>query len=68
MRNADENKLGYIAIGDAVLNTIGEHQEISRELLIQTLDKQAMEVSNDEQRRQLSLGRSLLSDSALSPD
>lgn len=68
MRDVDDNKLAYIAIGDAVLNKLSSHQEISRELFIQILDEQAMEVSSDEQRRQLSLGRSLLSDSAMSSD
>jgi hypothetical protein len=68
MRRTGENKLGYVAIGDAVLNQINGHEEISRESLIQILDKQAEEVSSDEKRKQLSLGQSLLRDSTMSPD
>lgn len=68
MMSTGENKLGYIAIGDAVLDKISNHEDITRESLIQTLQKQEVEVSNDEQRMQFSLGRSLLSDNAMSPD
>lgn len=62
MQDSDENKLAYVAIGDAVLNHISHHADISRESLLRTLNNQAIEATNDEKRAHLFLGCSLLSD------
>lgn len=63
MKNRDENKLGYIAIGDAVLESLNHQGDISCESLIQTLNRLEQETVNDEQRMQILQGRTLLSES-----
>lgn len=63
MQNIDENKLGYIAIGDAVLESLNHQDDISCESLIQTLNRLEQETVNDDQRMQILQGRSLLSES-----
>ncbi|MGK9174924.1 hypothetical protein KXR87_17160 [Yokenella regensburgei] len=64
MISDDENKLGYISIGDAVLENIQNDAELSCESLIETLIRQEKEATNHVHRTQILQGRALLSGSA----
>ncbi len=58
--NSDEHKLGYIAIGEAVLSHIISDKEISCESLMLMLTKHAKDVTNKDKLSQIWLGHSLL--------
>ena len=62
MSISDEDKSGYVAIGEAVMGQIFDEEEISRESLMLRLTRVAEYESNDHRLLSLSSGRRILSD------
>lgn len=60
MSTFDEDKKGYIAIGETVVSHIFDKEEISRESLILKLDQQAEQETNEEHLAEIAQGRSIL--------
>ncbi|KNC11893.1 hypothetical protein AC791_00675 [Klebsiella sp. RIT-PI-d] len=60
MSTSDEDKKGYIAIGETVVSHIFDKEEISRESLILKLDQQAEQETNEDHLAEIAQGRSIL--------
>ncbi|WP_312950709.1 hypothetical protein [Superficieibacter sp.] len=60
MSRADEERKGYIAIGEAVISHIVKKQEISKQSLLKELGKMAVSETCDERASRLRIGRELL--------
>ncbi|WES67303.1 hypothetical protein [Superficieibacter sp. HKU1] len=60
MSISDEDKKGYIAIGEAVISHIFEREEVSRESLMLRLDEQAGQETDEEHLAEIAQGRKIL--------
>jgi len=57
---SDEDKKGYIAIGEAVISHIFEKEEVSRESLIRRLEQQAGQDINEDHLAEIAQARKIL--------
>lgn len=60
MSISDEDKKGYIAIGEAVISRIFAKEEVSRESLILRLAEQAGQETNEEHLAEIAQARKIL--------
>ncbi|MDU2940629.1 MAG: hypothetical protein E7B59_15865 [Enterobacteriaceae bacterium] len=60
MSISDEDKKGYIAIGEAVISHIFAKEEVSRESLILRLAEQAGQETNEEHLAEIAQARKIL--------
>ncbi|POP46399.1 hypothetical protein CHU32_06515 [Superficieibacter electus] len=60
MSISDEDKKGYIAIGEAVISHIFEKEEVSRESLILRLEKQAGQETDEDYLAEIGQARKIL--------
>lgn len=60
MSISDEDKKGYIAIGEAVISHIFGKEEVSRESLILRLDQQAAQETDEDNLAEIAQARKIL--------